>query len=431
MLKQILGDSQQAGATTAHAPAATTAHAPVDNHKCSFHFLDASFLRGLKLAPCTAEAQLTRQGTRNIEIIGDVISALGVPQLRQNNSLRSENTADTLQFIFRRLPRYQDLKRQHPQAFVEREVSLHGACTDLYKERFLAVTHRWERRDCPDVEGVQLREICDHVHANPQIEYVWIDYCCMPQRDADGNDLASHEREDFARMLPNINLIFLGCSVLILADLSYVSRFWTQFECWLAMVELSEDGLTGSGLREKRRNVRYDIKCIHNAPDSFETMLRQLWSDKVWVDAYRILSRPDVVVTNASDKVTQLRKIPMLNEAVKRIMRELQDERRTTAVERRQSSAASETLVDRLPDDGKAERSASTRSQRAMTNPIGEAIRMHMSAGAEAGSGTCASGGTSTSAGVEAGAEAGSTRGWGWPWRRRRRRVAAVAAAGA
>ena len=29
-------------------------------------------------------------------------------------------------------------------------------------------------------------------------------------------------------MLVNINILYLGCSVLILADNSYMSRFWTQ-----------------------------------------------------------------------------------------------------------------------------------------------------------------------------------------------------------
>ena len=31
------------------------------------------------------------------------------------------------------------------------------------------------------------------------------------------------------------NMLFLGTTVLILYDLSYASRFWTQFEAWLGM----------------------------------------------------------------------------------------------------------------------------------------------------------------------------------------------------
>ena len=36
------------------------------------------------------------------------------------------------------------------------------------------------------------------------------------------------EKVAFGRMLNNINLLFLGASVLILLDMSYSSRFWTQ-----------------------------------------------------------------------------------------------------------------------------------------------------------------------------------------------------------
>ena len=34
------------------------------------------------------------------------------------------------------------------------------------------------------------------------------------------------EKVDFQHMLSNINLLYLGCHVLVLLDLSYLSRFW-------------------------------------------------------------------------------------------------------------------------------------------------------------------------------------------------------------
>lgn len=34
------------------------------------------------------------------------------------------------------------------------------------------------------------------------------------------------EKEEFGVMLPNINMLYLGMKVLILLDLSYLSRFW-------------------------------------------------------------------------------------------------------------------------------------------------------------------------------------------------------------
>ena len=44
----------------------------------------------------------------------------------------------------------------------------------------------------------------------------------MPQ----GRGKADWEGAEFAVMLPNINLLYLFCSVLILQDRSYMSRFW-------------------------------------------------------------------------------------------------------------------------------------------------------------------------------------------------------------
>ena len=36
------------------------------------------------------------------------------------------------------------------------------------------------------------------------------------------------EKVDFQHMLSHINLLYLGCSVLVLLDLSYLSRFWVR-----------------------------------------------------------------------------------------------------------------------------------------------------------------------------------------------------------
>ena len=39
----------------------------------------------------------------------------------------------------------------------------------------------------------------------------------------------------FRTRAAQVNMLYLGTTVLILLDLSYVSRFWTQFEAWLSM----------------------------------------------------------------------------------------------------------------------------------------------------------------------------------------------------
>ena len=46
-------------------------------------------------------------------------------------------------------------------------------------------------------------------------------------------------------------------------------------------------------------------------------MLRKMWGDKTADEAYAILEKPDITVTNQKDKDVQLRKLLKLNEFTK------------------------------------------------------------------------------------------------------------------
>ena len=83
------------------------------------------------------------------------------------------------------------------------------------------------------------------------------------------------EHAEFTAMLPNINLLYLGCSVLLLADRSYLSRFWTQFEAWLSMQSATASGLVSAPADQKR----YTIACVHGAPEALQASLVEEWSD--------------------------------------------------------------------------------------------------------------------------------------------------------
>ena len=87
--------------------------------------------------------------------------------------------------------------------------------------------------------GVQLAEIRKYLREpkNNQIKLVWIDYMTMYQGERHDT-----QKRLFSKMLKNMNLLYLGCSVLILMDRSYLSRFWTQFEAWLSMQQPSASG---------------------------------------------------------------------------------------------------------------------------------------------------------------------------------------------
>ena len=148
------------------------------------------------------------------------------------------------------LPRLQEIEAKHPEWVCKRLLRRHLAYgRHEYRDNILAVSHRWEQPDAPDASSIHVRAVREHLQACPSIECVWYDYWClslcicssscrvatqlalalllrrcMPQ----GEDKTPIEKVDFKRMLMNVNLLYLGSSVLILQELSYMSRFWCR-----------------------------------------------------------------------------------------------------------------------------------------------------------------------------------------------------------
>ena len=124
------------------------------------------------------------------------------------------------------------------------------------------------------------------------------------------------EKVAFTHMLKNANLLYLGTLVLILLDLSYISRFWTQFEAWLSMQAPSVNGLAAATLEEKR----YAIVPVHGANATMGEGLVAMWASKTPTEAHKVLASPDVTVTNLKDKETQLKKLLTLDKEVREAM---------------------------------------------------------------------------------------------------------------
>ena len=131
----------------------------------------------------------------------------------------------------------------------------------------------------------------------------------MPQGSRTGA-----EKVMFYWMLSNVNLLYVGLKVLILLDLSTLSRFWTQFEAWLSMQMATECGLEPAAEAVRR----CEIIPIHNATDVNKNQLIDMWAKATPEQARDVLAKPDVQVTNQSDKDTQLNKLAVLNADVKR-----------------------------------------------------------------------------------------------------------------
>ena len=125
---------------------------------------------------------------------------------------------------------FQKIQRERPDMFVRRRILLSDICRawPFRLWDILTISHRWIEAGAPDKEGVQFKAIQEHLEANKSIKWVWYDYWCMPQDEPKGTR-TGEETEEFKKMLKAANLLYLGTYVLILLDLSYTSRFWTQF----------------------------------------------------------------------------------------------------------------------------------------------------------------------------------------------------------
>jgi hypothetical protein len=161
------------------------------------------------------------------------------------------------------------------------------------------------------IPKVQTKTIRDFLlsEEGARIKYLWFDYWCMPQ-----GKRTRAEKVLFKWMLSNVNLLYLGARVLLVVDISYLSRFWTQFEAWLSMQTTSSQGLLAAPADERRCT----IVCTHNASaGSEDEKLIKMWSHATAEDARKVLKSNDVVVTNQGDKDQQLHKTGNLNDEVR------------------------------------------------------------------------------------------------------------------
>lgn len=141
----------------------------------------------------------------------------------------------------------------------------------------------------------------------------------MPQ-DTPKEPRSAADRVDFDAMLNTINWLFLGTPTLILVDLSFLSRFWTQFEAYLAM-----QAVTSAGLKPAERRRSCHVVHMHNAKHLPPDTLFDMWSAKSVQEAYQMLAEDDVLVTNTRDKETQLRILNDLDEQIKQLSATVRD----------------------------------------------------------------------------------------------------------
>jgi hypothetical protein len=179
----------------------------------------------------------------------------------------------------------------------------------------LFVSHRWEDPATPDGTGAQLAAIKAHLLAHLEIQYVWFDYSCMPQRSKNQDDRTPAEKAEFDLMLKAIADLYLTAKVLILLDTAYRTRFWTTMEGWCAMQQVTSEGVRPA----REGESRVTVSCIHNATEKDREALLEM-STKTPAEMSKFLASPDVFVTNKKDKETMLPIVGETDEHVREMM---------------------------------------------------------------------------------------------------------------
>lgn len=194
--------------------------------------------------------------------------------------------------------------------------AIHGK----YRERYLVVSHRWATPLHPDPECVQLTALQRWLRVHPRIEWVWVDFWCLPQ-NTEEMERTAEETEYFHRSLEAMYMLFLGFHVLIIFDFQYVGRFWTSYECWLSSHEVGRSGFesfprggSGSG-----RSNRVDVVSVGAAARAPCHAMLDVWSDLSVANARAALGEDDIVVTNQKDKKGQLCVLDTLHKEVQSI----------------------------------------------------------------------------------------------------------------
>jgi len=199
---------------------------------------------------------------------------------------------------------------------VTRELNFDDAIRGRYRKEYVSVSHRWmtegapePRRAPPDPKGVQFAAIKQYLTKRDEVKYLWLDWPCMWQANKEGQrEITVDEKAEFDLMLSEVNMLYLGCRVVILLDMTYLSRFWTLYEAWLSQMKPTSTGLRPGG-------SRCDVVPILGANDAFKSALLSTIANKMSSAslAAKYLRNDDISVTNASDKEKQLDRVSGLD----------------------------------------------------------------------------------------------------------------------
>jgi hypothetical protein len=157
----------------------------------------------------------------------------------------------------RRLPLYHDLKtelvdfRGVPDFTLRSGLSWWGGDGHQYESPCVFVSHRWATAKHPDPDGLQLAVILKRLQPVKAKElYLWIDYCCIPQREFESY-WTGDDKRNFETGLRSIPDIAKSCDLMIVHSPDYMLRVWCYTELFVWLCKLAEVRFTHNDPKTK------------------------------------------------------------------------------------------------------------------------------------------------------------------------------------
>lgn len=169
------------------------------------------------------------------------------------STLRTKPRMPSYQEISAELVDYKDI----PDFKLVGQLGAFGGGDVFSKTPCVFVSHRWQSMEHPDPTGTRLGQILDRFDeipratdtAPPEI-YLWVDFCCLPQR-LDG-ELSAPDLQRLRAALGRLAEVVKSCDLLVLDSPDYVGRAWCYAELFVWLTKVAEvgftDNLDGSGI---------------------------------------------------------------------------------------------------------------------------------------------------------------------------------------
>jgi sugar lactone lactonase YvrE len=206
------------------------------------------------------------------------------------------------------MPVFQELAKR--DKLVAHSIMLEEAAKNKYRNRFAVVSHRWKDKHHPDADGEQMSVVQQQVKKQADIEWIWIDWMCLPQSVKTSRGRVKYRKTKiqdkyFGKALHSVNMLYLFMDIYILCDLDYCNRFWCLLESFLATHLVTPQGLALAPANH------YVIIPMGGFDGDQEGTTEKLMFvvDKDEEEMLAVLSSNDVFVTNQSDQTFMVGKL--------------------------------------------------------------------------------------------------------------------------